>query len=89
MLTHTQRLVLIAAAVLALALAFILPPRIVHFPNGVSMTHAACITAGERREDCDQFATTDGPTLLARMVALAIIGTAAFVLAGARRTVRG
>lgn len=81
-MSSIQRGVLSAAVVLAIIVGFLFPPKVVHFPNGIVMTPAACRASGERAADCAHLSTVDGAVLLGRLVALGIIGGAAFLLTG-------
>jgi len=85
-MTDAQRLVLAIVAVLAIVMTFVLPPKVVHAGSGVTMTVSAC-RARTSPARCDTLTTTDGATLLARLVALAIAGGAAYLIAKGRAPV--
>lgn len=86
-MTDAQRVVLVVVAVLALAVAFVFPPKVVYGNSGMRVPISICTglhPSAFKLKSCRQLAMIDGVTLLGRLAALSLSGGAAFLLADRR-----
>lgn len=85
-MSKLQQVVLVATMVAALLCVFVLPPKVVHAEGGGIAPISACTSAeGTTDAECRYLAITDGPTLLARLGAIALTGGILFLLVGAHQ----